>query len=43
VQDVIEAKSLALQRLADRPWQEAVAPERDDKPWTAGFARAQVA
>jgi hypothetical protein len=43
VQDVIEAKSLALQRLADRPWQEAVAPERDDKPWTARFARAQVA
>lgn len=45
VQDVIEAKSLALQRLADRPWQEAVAPQRqsDDMPWTAGFARAQVA
>ncbi|HEY2114875.1 MAG TPA: hypothetical protein VGJ51_07280, partial [Candidatus Angelobacter sp.] len=43
VQDVIEAKSLALQRLADRPWQEAVAPQRDDTPWSAGFARAQVA
>jgi len=43
VQDVIEAKSLALQRLADRPWQEAVAQERDDRPWTASFARAQVA
>jgi hypothetical protein len=45
VQDVIEAKSLALQRLADRPWQEAVAPQRhsDDTPWNAGFARAQVA
>ncbi|HEY2114663.1 MAG TPA: hypothetical protein VGJ51_06215, partial [Candidatus Angelobacter sp.] len=43
VQDVIEAKSLALQRLADRPWQEAVAaPQRDDTPWSAGFARAQV-
>lgn len=45
VQDVIEAKSLALQRLADRPWQEAVAPQRhsDDTPWAAGFASAQVA
>src|SRR5689334_17234391 len=45
VQDVVEAKSLALQRLADRPWQEAVAPQRqsDDKPWNAEFARAQVA
>jgi hypothetical protein len=45
VQDVIDAKSLALQRLADRPWQEAVAPQRqsDDAPWKAGFARAQVA
>lgn len=45
VQDVIDAKSLALQRLADRPWQEAVAPQRhsDDTPWNAGFARAQVA
>jgi len=44
VQDVIEAKSLALQRLADRPSQEAVAPQRngDETPW-AGFARAQVA
>ena len=45
VQDVIEAKSLALQRLADRPRQEAVAPQRnsDDAPWNARFARAQVA
>jgi len=45
VQDVIEAKSLALQRLADRPLQEAVAPQRDsdERPWTAGFVRAQVA
>lgn len=43
VQDVIEAKSLALQRLADRPWQEAVAPQGGDTPWNAGFARAQVA
>jgi hypothetical protein len=43
VQDVVEAKSLALQRLADRPWQEAVVPQRDDTPWNAGFARAQVA
>jgi len=36
---------LALQRLADRPLQEAVAPQRnsDETPWTAGFARAQVA
>src|SRR6478609_7009588 len=42
VQDVIEAKSLVLQRLADRPWQEAVSPQRDDTPWNAGFARAQV-
>jgi DNA-directed RNA polymerase specialized sigma24 family protein len=43
VQDVIEAKSLALQRLADRPWQEAVSSQRDNTRWTAGFARAQVA
>ncbi|HVG90305.1 MAG TPA: hypothetical protein VNB54_02335 [Alphaproteobacteria bacterium] len=45
VQDVIEAKSLALQRLADRPVQEAVAPQRgsDEAPWAAGFSRAQVA
>jgi len=43
VQDVIDAKSLALQRLADRPWQEAVAPQRDDTRWNVGFARAQVA
>jgi DNA-directed RNA polymerase specialized sigma24 family protein len=45
VQDVIEAKSLALQRLADRPLQEAVAPQRigDETPWATGFARAQVA
>jgi len=43
VQDVIEAKSLALQRLANRPWQETVAPQRGDTPWKAGFARAQVA
>ena len=43
VQDVIEAKSLALQRLADRPWQEAVASQCADTQWTAGFARAQVA
>jgi DNA-directed RNA polymerase specialized sigma24 family protein len=45
VQDVIEAKSLALQRLADRTSQEAVAPQRnsDETPWAAGFVRAQVA
>lgn len=43
VQDVIDAKSLALQRLADLPWQEAVAPRRDDTKWNPGFARAQVA
>ena len=45
VQDVIEAKSLALQRLADRPWQEAVAPQRqsDDAPWKAGLAPAHAA
>jgi DNA-directed RNA polymerase specialized sigma24 family protein len=45
VQDVIEAKSLALQRLAERPSQEAVAPQRhsDETPWAAGFARPQVA
>ena len=43
VQDVIEAKSLALQRLANRPWQETVAPQRGDTLWNAGFARAQVA
>ena len=45
VQDVVEAKSLALQRLADRPWQEAVALQcqSDHRPCNAGFARAQVA
>ena len=45
MQDVIDAKSLALQRLADRPWQEAVAPQRqsDDTRWNTRFARAQVA
>src|SRR5207237_9434291 len=43
VQDVIEAKSLALQRLANRPWQGTVAPQRRDTPWNAGSARAQVA
>jgi len=45
VQEVVEAKSLALQRLADRPWQEAVAPQlqSDHTPCNAGFARAQVA
>ena len=43
VQDVIEAKSLALQRLANHPWQETVSPQRGETPWNAGFARAQVA
>lgn len=43
VQDVIEAKSLALQRLADRPWQDAVAQQGGDTLWNAQFARAQVA
>jgi DNA-directed RNA polymerase specialized sigma24 family protein len=45
VQEVIEAKALALQRLADRPWQEAVAPQRpsDDRRWNTGFARTQMA
>lgn len=45
VQDVIEAKSLALQRLTDQPWQEAVSPQRhsDDTRWNTTFARAQVA
>jgi hypothetical protein len=45
VQDVIEAKSLALQRLADKPWQEAVDPQRqrDDTHWNTRFTRAQVA
>lgn len=45
VQDVIDAKSLALQRLADRPLQEAIAQQRhsDDPLWNSGFPRAQVA
>lgn len=43
VQDVIDAKSLALQRLADRPWQAAVAPQCDGTRWNAAFPRAQVA
>jgi DNA-directed RNA polymerase specialized sigma24 family protein len=43
VQDVITAKSLALQRLAGQPWQEQICPECEASWWSAGFARAQVA
>lgn len=42
-QDVIAAKSLALQRLAEQPWQGPAAPQRDDIRWTAKLARAQAA
>jgi hypothetical protein len=42
VQDVIAAKSLALQRLAKQPGEEA-ANEGNDFQWTARLARAQVA
>jgi len=42
-QDVIAAKSLALQRLAEQPRQGPAAPQRDDIRWTAKLARAQAA
>lgn len=42
VQDVIAAKSLALQRLAE-PSQEPAALQRNDIPWTAKLTRVQVA
>jgi hypothetical protein len=42
VQDVIAAKSLALQRLAEQPQKES-ATENTGLQWTARLARAQVA
>jgi hypothetical protein len=42
VQDVIAAKSLALQRLAEKP-AEKPAIEESDLKWTARLVRAQVA
>ena len=42
VQDVMVAKSLALQRLAEQPVKES-ATESADLQWTARLARAQVA
>lgn len=42
VQDVMAAKSVALQRLAE-PSQEAAALQHNGIPWTAKLARAQVA
>jgi hypothetical protein len=43
VQDVVEAKSLALERLAGHPWQKAAAEQCNDTRWSTGFAHAQVA
>jgi hypothetical protein len=43
VQDVVTAKSLALQRLAAQTSLEPAAPEAETIPWPAVFARAQVA
>ena len=44
VQDVVTAKSLALQRLAAQPPQEACRSRGHSMiPWAAAFARAQVA
>jgi len=43
VQDVVTAKSLALQRLAAETPQEPAASGHEFIPWTAAFARAQVA
>jgi hypothetical protein len=43
VQDVIEAKSLALQRLAGQPWPEPSNPKREGIRWNFGFASSQVA
>ena len=43
VQDVTAAKSLALQRLGEQPWQEPATAKRNDIPWTGKLVRAQVA
>jgi DNA-directed RNA polymerase specialized sigma24 family protein len=43
VQDVIAAKSLALQRLAAQSSTEVVSPDRQYLRRNKGFARAQVA
>ena len=43
VQDVMAAKSLALQRLAAQTSLEPAAAKAETIPWPAVFARAQVA
>jgi hypothetical protein len=43
VQDVIIAKSLSLQRLAEQPNEQEPVSQDTDVPWTASLARAQVA
>ena len=43
VQDVIAAKSLAMQRLAGQSGTEVISPDRDYVRRNQGFARAQVA
>jgi len=43
VQDVITAKSLSLQWLAEQPGEQKPATQNTDVPWTASLARAQVA
>lgn len=42
VQDVIAAKSAALQKVTAQPWHDSATPQLDAIPWH-GFARAQVA
>jgi hypothetical protein len=43
VQDVITAKTLSLQRLAEQPGEQKPAIKNADVPWTASLARVQVA
>lgn len=43
VQDVVAAKSAALQKLTEQPWQEPAAPEIGVAAAWLGLARAQVA
>jgi hypothetical protein len=43
VQDVVDAKALALKRLAGHPWPEPFDTKRKDLAWNLGLARGQVA
>lgn len=43
LQEVIDAKALALQRLAGHPWPEPFRQKRNDPSWNLGLARGQVA